>query len=83
MTREDAVTKATEIVDAYIKNPPTNSRGYADGWKPPTLEERTDSIIKLAEFLWEPPTEEGKVLPFTGVTLVPPALPVAPEDPGV
>lgn len=56
MTREEAIDKATEIVEAMGNTPSQNNRGYKiDGWRPPTIEERTDAILKLAGFLIGPP----------------------------
>lgn len=54
MTREEAINKATQIVDG-LSQPVLNDRGYrADGWKPPTLHERTQAILALADFLVAP-----------------------------
>jgi len=57
MNRKEAMEMAVEIVEAQSKVP-IKSNGYAvDGWKAPTLAEKTDAILKLAEFLWDvPPT---------------------------
>lgn len=50
-----ALEKATAIVDAMSKTP-TNDRGYkVDGWRPPSLGERTEAILKLATFLVNSP----------------------------
>jgi hypothetical protein len=54
MNREQALTLANTIIGEWLEAP-KNSRGYpVDGWKVPTLMERTDAVAKLAEFLWEP-----------------------------
>lgn len=54
MNREQAVAFANTIVNEWLDTP-KNSRGYpVDGWKLPTLAERTEAVTKLAEFLWEP-----------------------------
>lgn len=51
MDRATALVRAKKMVDA-ASQPVTNARGYADGgWKPPTLEERTTAILRLAAFL--------------------------------
>jgi hypothetical protein len=50
MTRGQAVEKATAMVDA-MSQPVTNARGYADGWKAPTLAERVQAIRDLTETL--------------------------------
>ncbi len=63
MTREDALKLANEVVTAWISNPPTNGRGYADGWKPPTVAERTEAVIKLADFLMVPDPPSKLVAP--------------------
>jgi hypothetical protein len=53
MNRKEAMEMAVEIVDKQCVVP-TKSNGYTvDGWKAPSLEERTDAYIKLAEFLWD------------------------------
>lgn len=56
---------ANEIVSAWVSNPPTNARGYADGWKPPTLGERTVSVVQLADFLMVPEPQGKLVAPST------------------
>jgi hypothetical protein len=54
MNREQAVAFANAMVNEWLDTP-KNSRGYpVDGWKPPTLAERTEAVTKLAEFIWEP-----------------------------
>jgi hypothetical protein len=54
MNREQALAFANAIVNEWLE-PPKNGRGYpADGWKPPTLAERTEAVTKLAGFLQEP-----------------------------
>jgi hypothetical protein len=52
MNREEAVDKATAIVEK-LGAPVLNNRGYADGYKPPTLTERVQAILELAGFLWD------------------------------
>lgn len=45
---------ANTIVGEWL-DAPKNSRGYpVDGWKPPSLVERTNAVTQLADFLWEP-----------------------------
>lgn len=64
MNRAGALAAATAIVDK-ASQPVMNERGYkADGWKPPTLAERTEAIVKLAEFLMlpEPPEPHGRLI---------------------
>lgn len=60
MKRLEALARATEVVESIGNNPEKNNRGYkVDGWKTPTLAERTEAILKLAEFLMtedQPPT---------------------------
>lgn len=68
MTRDEAMKLADAMVTAWIANPPTNARGYADGVKIPTIQERADSVIKLAEFLWDVPADDQ---PPTPVELMP------------
>lgn len=73
--RLEAMEKARQIVDAWIDNPPKKANGYTvDGYRTPTLEERTDAIIKLAEFLWEPTDLPPAQLTFPSepTRLVPP-----------
>lgn len=54
MDRAEAMRMAVEIIDKQA-TVPMKSNGYAvDGWKAPSLQEKTDAILKLAEFLWEP-----------------------------
>lgn len=49
--RADAMKAAEEMV-ARLSTPPTNVRGYTvDGWKAPTLAERTAEILRVASFL--------------------------------
>lgn len=50
MTRPQAVEKATAMVDA-MSQPVVNARGYADGWKAPSLAERVQAIRDLTETL--------------------------------
>lgn len=51
MTRAEALALAMESVEK-LGTPPTNNRGYtADGWRPPTLAERTTAVLAFAEFL--------------------------------
>jgi hypothetical protein len=53
MNREEAIDKAVTIVDAWSIQP-TKTNGYPiDGWRAPSLEEKTDAVTKLAEFMWE------------------------------
>jgi hypothetical protein len=55
VNREDAVRLATEIVEKMGNTPDLNSRGYkVDGWKAPTVAERADAIVKIAETLIGP-----------------------------
>jgi hypothetical protein len=54
MNRAEAMALAVKIVDEQC-TVPLKSNGYAiDGWKAPSLQEKTEAILKLAEFLWEP-----------------------------
>lgn len=54
MNREEAITKATSIVES-LSQPEVNGRGYVkDGWQPPTLPQRIAAIRDLAEFLIGP-----------------------------
>lgn len=49
--RAVAMDKARELVDA-MSTAPVKANGYAvDGWRAPTLDERTDAILRLAAFL--------------------------------
>lgn len=51
MSRAEALTMAQEMTEK-LSVAPMKSNGYpADGWKTPTLAERTDAILRLAEFL--------------------------------
>lgn len=51
MSRADALTMAWEMSEK-LSAAPVKSNGYpVDGWKAPTLAERTDAILRLAEFL--------------------------------
>lgn len=51
MTRAEALEKAQEMT-AHLADPPLKSNGYVkDGWKQPTLDERTTQILRLAAFL--------------------------------
>jgi len=55
VTREQAIDKATEIVERMGNAEDLNKRGYKiDGWKPPTATERADAIIRIAAFLVGP-----------------------------
>lgn len=52
MNREEALAKATVIVESIGNN-------KVDGWQTPILAQRTEAILKLAEFLMtedQPPT---------------------------
>lgn len=51
MTREEALRLADLMVTGWINDPPKNARGYSDGWKPPTIAERTEAVERLATFL--------------------------------
>lgn len=54
MNRAEALDKAKVIVDSWSEAP-MKANGYpVDGWKPPTLQERTAAVTQIAEFLWEP-----------------------------
>lgn len=54
MNRAEAMAFADQLVTGWIDNPPKNDRGYTrDGWKTPSLKERTDAVEQLASFLWE------------------------------
>lgn len=53
MNRAEALAFADQLVAGWIASPPTNARGYSDGWKVPTLAERTEAVEKLAAFLWD------------------------------
>lgn len=64
MTREEAIDKATEIVETMGNKEPLNGRGYKiDGWKPPTATERTEAILRIAEFLTRPERASTLVAP--------------------
>lgn len=66
MTREEAVGKATEIVEAMGNKEPLNARGYKiDGWRPPTATERTEAILCIAEFLTRPDRPTTLAAPHT------------------
>lgn len=55
MTRDEAIDTATSIVEKLGNTADLNSRGYkVDGWKPPTLLERTEAILAIASFLATP-----------------------------
>lgn len=54
LSRKEATELAVKIIDEQAKVP-MKSNGYpADGWKAPSLAEKVDAIVKLAEFMWEP-----------------------------
>lgn len=55
LSREEAIDKATAIVEAMGNKEPLNGRGYKiDSWKPPTATERTEAILAIATFLIGP-----------------------------
>jgi hypothetical protein len=63
VNREDALGKADAIIAAWL-TAPTNSRGYpVDGWKAPTLSDRTNAVEQLARFLMEPERPVNKLVP--------------------
>lgn len=52
------LTEALEWAADYAERnnifaPVTNSRGYSDGWKPPTPQEKSEIIQKLAQTVYE------------------------------
>jgi hypothetical protein len=54
MDRLAALKEATAMVDASIqaaKESFTKPNGYTDGFKPPTVGERTQAVLELAAFL--------------------------------
>jgi hypothetical protein len=54
MDRLAALQEATALVDASIqaaKESFTKPNGYTDGFKPPTVGERTQAVLELAAFL--------------------------------
>lgn len=63
LTRPQAVEKATAMVDA-MSQPITNARGYADGWKAPSLADRVQAIRDLTETLMggQPATGSARVV---------------------
>lgn len=66
MTRAEALTLARQTVDGMTVAP-LNSRGYpVDGWRAPTLSERTEAILAFANFLMA-----GGELGLNTVTVVP------------
>jgi hypothetical protein len=51
LDRSDALVRAQEMVDK-LSTAPTKSNGYTvDGWKAPTLSERTTQVLRLAAFM--------------------------------
>lgn len=51
MDRATALAEAQKMVD-HLSTAPTKANGYVvDGWKAPTLEERTTQVLRLAAFL--------------------------------
>lgn len=65
MNREEALAKADAIVTGWIADPPKNGRGYvADGWKAPSLAERTEAVERLAGFLRAPEPEVKPTISF-------------------
>ncbi len=70
MTRDEALDKANAIVAAWLADPPKNGRGYIeDGYKAGSIEQRTDAVIKLAEFLWDVAPETKLAAPLPSPTL--------------
>lgn len=56
MNREDALAKADRIVTEWTGQV-KNERGYVhDKWQPVPIEDRTEAVLKLAEFLTDEPT---------------------------
>ena len=58
LSRLEALDRATQLVNE-MSQPITNARGYADGWKPPTLTERTQAIRELTATLLGEVAERG------------------------
>lgn len=51
MTRAEALEKAQAMTD-HLATAPTKANGYVvDGWKAPSLDDRTTAILRLAAFL--------------------------------
>lgn len=51
LTRLDAFQQAKALVDEMSKAP-VNSKGYTpDGWKAPSLHEKMNETLRVAEFL--------------------------------
>jgi hypothetical protein len=66
--RKGALAAASRWVDDHSQ-PEQNGRGYPrDGWKPPTLTEKAETVLRIAEWLLQPP-------PSTRPALVPPVSP--------
>lgn len=64
MNREQALDKADAMVAEWMAQT-KNARGYVhDNWKPADPAARTDAVIKLAEFLWEPDVPNRVVPPM-------------------
>lgn len=66
VNRADALDKANALVSEWITTPPMKANGYPiDGWKAPTLKERTEAVKQLADFLWEiePEPPVNKLVP--------------------
>jgi hypothetical protein len=69
MNRDEALGKADALVSAWIADPPKNGRGYvADGWKAPSLVERTEAVERLAMFLMQPDRPSTNLVPPVPVT---------------
>lgn len=74
--RQKALAAATAWVDEHSKIE-TNSRGYPrDGWKEPTLSEKAEVTLRIAEWLLVPTTVAAGRAPV----LVPPASTEDPRD---
>lgn len=53
MNRKEAMEIAVDIVDKWSATP-MKSNGYAvDGYKAPTLAEKTNAVKEIADFLWD------------------------------
>lgn len=64
MNREEALDKANQLVTEWMEQV-KNARGYVhDSWRPADPAARTDAVIKLAEFLWEPDVPNRVVPPM-------------------
>lgn len=73
MTRAEALAAATAWVDEHTK-PEMNGRGYVkDGWQPPTLAEKAETVLRIADWLLAPAPQDRPAL-------VPPASPEDPRD---